>query len=128
MGALVDLGTSDELRARLGDARLGLAVRRPERERHPDRGDVRPRLRLRTGTVEVPESTELFSGSPTDMKDVQVGHIYLGRITSTYDPAYQILFKFLVTKNLPDTEATIRYRVMVAQCGSQDAQRCTPIP
>ena len=129
-GAIVDLGTADELSARHGSpasgwpfGALGVNAARTAVTYGPFSGYPEP-----APAIELPEAASLFDGSGTDTRALQAGHLYVGRISSPYDPGYQILFKFIVTKNLPDTEATIRYRVIAASCGSEGTGSCTPTP
>jgi len=60
------------------------------------------------------ETTDLFAPPPVSYQsvDVNIGHLYLVRITDSFDPTFERIVLFMVLHHKTDTEVTLRYRVL----------------
>ncbi len=57
------------------------------------------------------EATQLFAeGASAAKVPVKVGHIYLVRLTDSYDRKYQVLVKLLVVGYVPGESVTFRWQ------------------
>ena len=69
----------------------------------------------RMGTLqEMAESTELFRSPEKNMSSVpvNVGHIYLLRITDPSDKTFELLAKLIVVGHVPNESVTMRWQIL----------------
>lgn len=111
VGAIVDLGTADELRERYGF------------EDAPAGGEGFASLRVHEGKLVIlkedgpPEKSQplreapaLFSAAkPSANAPVKLGHIYLLRIEDAKDRSFQLLVKLIVIEYRPNESVTVRW-------------------
>jgi len=110
-GNIIDLGSPGELKERYGYSESSVAF-----------GQGFASLRLESGKVvvlkdrgtvqELKESNELFkAGKSLAAVPIKLGHIYLVRLTDTFDKSFQILAKFVVVSYVPNESVAIRWQL-----------------
>lgn len=111
VGAIVDLGTADDLRKKYGYEETvgngqGFA------SLHLENGKVLILKGRRAQSMQVlQESPQLFAPPASSAKaPVKVGHLYLARITDERDSNAQVLVKLLVIGYVPGESVTIRWQ------------------
>ena len=116
VAAIVDLGTANDLRERYGyeDAEnggVGFASLRLE-------GDKVTILKNDNGKFKaswqpLKESAELFAEPKSSANaPIQLGHIYLIRITDTKDKSFQLIAKLMVIAYRPEEAVTLRWELL----------------
>jgi len=113
---IVDLGTANDLRGRYGyeDAEnggVGFASLRLEGNKVTILKNDNGKFKASWQPLE--ESAKLFA-EPTASANVpiQLGHIYLVRITDTKDKSFQLLVKLLVIAYRPEEAVTVRWELL----------------
>jgi len=113
-GVLIDLGDADQLKARYGytetvgkgQGYASIIVKNAMALIAKD---------SRMGTLqEMAESTELFRSPEKNMSSVpvNVGHIYLLRITDPSDKTFELLAKLIVVGHVPNESVTMRWQIL----------------
>lgn len=111
VGAILDLGTADELRHRYGydDAEgggEGFASLRLDRDKILILKEDNPDETLQP----LKEAPALFSEvGPSGNAPVKLGHIYLLRIADTKDKSFQLIVKLIVVAYTPNEAVTVRW-------------------
>ncbi len=113
LGAIVNLGTADELRQRYGYPETvgngqGFASLRAESGRVLVLKGVRPHAEQ-----ELKESALLFGeGAGAASASVKLGNIYLVRLTDRRDRAFERVVKLKVIAHTPNESVTIRWQAL----------------
>lgn len=111
VGAIVDLGTADDLKKEYGYEETG-GNGQGFASLHLENGRV-VILKDRRSQVmqELQESTQLFA-TPTSVAKapVKMGHVYLARITDPNESSFQVLVKLLVISYGPGESVTFRWQ------------------
>jgi hypothetical protein len=113
-GAIIDLGTADELRERYGydDADgggEGFASLRLQGEKLVILKEDRPQEKLQP----LREGPALFSDvGPSANAPIKLGHIYLLRIVDTKNSGFQVLVKMIVIAYAPNESVTFRWELL----------------
>lgn len=112
-GVLLDLGTPQELKAKLGYTETvgngqGFA------SLNVKNGKVMIVQDFRAGTrQELKDAVQLFDVPKNSAsRPVKLGHIYLIRITDAHDKAYEMIAKVIVLSHIPNESVTFRWRVI----------------
>lgn len=113
IGAIVDLGSAEELRQKYGY------------EETVGKGQGFASLRLDDGKMvilkdrsaqtaqELRESTLLFQeGTSGATAPIKLGHIYVLRLTDRHDKDFQVLVKLIVIAYTPNESVTIRWQIL----------------
>jgi hypothetical protein len=113
IGAIVDLGSAEELRQKYGY------------EETVGKGQGFASLRLEDGKMvilkdrrtqtaqELSESTLLFqAGTSGATAPIKLGHIYVLRLTDRHDKDFQVLVKLIVIAHTPNESVTIRWQIL----------------
>lgn len=113
LGAIVDLGTNDDLKKEYGYEETvgggqGFASVHLEDGKIVILKDRRPQA-----MQDLKEATQLFAeGTSAAKVPVKVGHVYLARLTDSYDRKYQVLVKLLVIGYVPGESVTFRWQAL----------------
>jgi hypothetical protein len=111
VGAILDLGTADDLRKRYGyeetvGAGQGFASVHLENGKVVILKDRRSRV-----MQDLKEAAQLFAEPASAAKaPVKLGHVYLARLTDRYDSSFQLLVKLLVIGYVPGESVTFRWQ------------------
>ena len=114
IGAIVDLGTGNELRDRYGfdDAEnggTGFASLRLEGNKVTILQDEIPQQKWQP----LKESPQLFNDVKASANaQIRLGHIYLVRIADTKDRSFQQIVKLMVIAYRPDEAVTLRWELL----------------
>lgn len=114
VGAIIDLGTADELRDRYGydDADgggEGFASLRVQADKLVILKEDNPQEKLQP----LREAQALFSAvRPSANAPVKLGHIYLLRIADTKDSSFQLIVKLMVISYRPNEAVTLRWELL----------------
>jgi hypothetical protein len=116
IGVIIDLGTPEELKRRYGygetvgngqgfaslraaGGKIFIFKDRQERQTHSEQ--------------ELNEAAPLFAGGKSSASaPVKLGHIYLVRLTDTYDKTFERIVKLVVISYAPGESATFRWQVL----------------
>jgi hypothetical protein len=114
IGNIIDLGTDEDLGQRYGYAQSRLAKGQAFAVLHMEKGRLVTLKDRQAGTFqEITESDALFAeGKSLVTAPIKVGHVYLVRLTDTYDKSFQLLAKILVLAYSPNSSVTIRWQVL----------------
>ena len=116
MATIVDLGTANDLRGRYSfeDAEnggVGFASIRLEGDKVTILQDDNGKFKASWQPLE--ESAKLFAEPKSSANaPIQLGHIYLVRITDTKDKGFQQIVKLLVIAYRPDEAVTVRWELL----------------
>jgi len=116
MATIVDLGTANDLRGRYSfeDAEnggVGFASLRLEGGKVTILQDDNGKFKASWQPLE--ESAKLFAEPKSSANaPIQLGHIYLVRITDTKDKGFQQIVKLLVIAYRPDEAVTVRWELL----------------
>jgi hypothetical protein len=111
VGAILDLGTADDLKERYGyeetvGAGQGFASVHLENGKVMILKDRRARV-----MQDLKESALLFAEPTAGAKaPVKLGHVYLARLTDRHDSSFQLLVKLLVIGYVPGESVTFRWQ------------------
>ena len=108
VGAIIDLGTADELRLRYGydEAAEGFASLRLQGQKILILKEDNPQEELQP----LKEGPELFSEvGPSANAPVKFGHIYLLRLAGKKDTSFQLIVKLIVIAYTPNESVTLRW-------------------
>lgn len=114
VGAIIDLGTADELRERYGydDADgggEGFASLRNQGDKLVILKEDSPEEKLQP----LREAQALFATARSSANaPVKLGHIYLLRIADTKDSSFQLIVKLLVISYRPNESVTLRWELL----------------
>lgn len=113
LGAIIDLGSGDDLKKEYGYQETvgggqGFASVHLEDGKVVILKDRRPQT-----MQDLKEASQLFAEGTSGAKvPVKVGHIYLARLSDSYDRKYQVLVKLLVIGYLPGESVTFRWQAL----------------
>jgi len=113
-GVLIDLGTAEELKEKYGYSETVGGGQGYASIRFQGRTIVILREYKTGGVTPLKEAKALFE-KPTDDSShlpVQLGHIYLARITDGNDRNYEMVVKLIVVGYRPGESVTIRWDVL----------------
>lgn len=114
VGAIIDLGTADDLRERYGydDAEgggEGFASLHVQGDKLVILKEDNPQEKLQP----LREAPALFSSArPSANAPVKLGHLYLLRITDKKDGSFQLLVKLMVIAYTPNESVTLRWALI----------------
>lgn len=113
MGNIIDLGAANELRQKYGYKESSLVTGQGFISLHVENGKVVILKDRKAQTVqELMESKELFmEGRSLATLPIKLGHIYLVRLTDTWDKSFQLLAKMIVVAYRPNESVTIRWQL-----------------
>jgi len=114
-GAIVDLGTPDDLRTRYGfdDAErggVGFASLRLEGDKIVVLQDNSTPAKLTWQPLK--EASQLAEVKSSANAPIHLGHIYLVRIADTRDKSFQQIVKLIVIAYRPDEAVTLRWELL----------------
>jgi hypothetical protein len=116
MATIVDLGTANDLRGRYSfeDAEnggVGFASLRLEGGKITILQDDNGKFKASWQPLE--ESAKVFAEAKSSANaPIQLGHIYLVRITDTRDKSFQLIAKLMVIAYRPDEAVTVRWELL----------------
>jgi len=115
VGAIVDLGTANELRGRYGyeDAEnggVGFASLRLEGDKVVILQDDSNPAKLTWQPLK--EASQLAEVKSSANAPIHLGHIYLVRIADTRDKSFQQIFKVIVVAYRPEDAVTLRWELL----------------
>jgi hypothetical protein len=116
MGAIVDLGTANDLRGRYGyeDAEnggVGFASLRLEGDKVTILQDDNGKFKASWQTLQ--EGSKLFSEVKSSANaPIQLGHIYLVRTVDSKDKSFQQIVKLIVIAYRPEEAVTVRWELL----------------
>jgi hypothetical protein len=115
VGAIVDLGTANDLRGRYGyeDAEnggVGFASLRLEGDKIVILQDDSNPAKLTWQPLK--EAPQLFEVKSSANAVIHLGHIYLVRIADTRDKGFQQIFKVIVVSYRPEEAVTLRWELL----------------
>ena len=113
LGAIVDLGTSDDLKKEYGYEETVSGGQGFASVHLEDGKVVILKDRRAQAMQDLKEATQLFAkATPTAKAPVKVGHVYLARITDSDDKDFQVLVKLLVIGYVPGESVTFRWQAL----------------